>query len=33
MEDLKPYMVKFEENDAMKPRIYLSNCEVEGNDC
>ena len=31
MEDLKPYMVEFEENDKMKPKDYLSDCAVEGN--
>ena len=28
MEKLKPYMVKFEENGAMKAKIYSSDCAV-----
>ena len=31
MEELKPYIVEFEENGAIKPKIYLSNCAVRGN--
>ncbi len=30
IEDLKPYMVKFEEDDKMKPKIYPSDCTVRG---
>ncbi len=33
MKDLKPYIVKFEENCTMKPRIYLSNYVVIGDHC
>ena len=32
MEDLKPYMVEFEEDGTMKPKIYPSDCAVGGND-
>ena len=32
IEDLRPYMVKFEENSAMKPKIYLFDCEKRGDD-
>ena len=32
MEDLKPYMVEFEEDGKMKPKIYPSDCAVGGND-
>lgn len=32
IEELKPYMVEFEENGAMKDKIYPSNCAVHGND-
>ncbi len=31
--DLKPYMVKFEGNGAMKPKIYLSDCKMESDNC
>ena len=30
MEELKPYMVEFEENGAMKEKIYPSDCAVHG---
>ena len=30
MEELKPYMVEFDENGAMKPKVYLSNYAVGG---
>ena len=30
MEDLKPYMVEFEPDGTMKPKIYPINCVVEG---
>ena len=29
MEKLKPYMVEFDENGAIKPKIYLSDCAVK----
>ena len=32
MEELKPYTVEIEENGAMKPKIYPSDCAVGGND-
>ncbi len=32
IEDLKPYMVKFEENGVMKLKIYLFDCAIEGDD-
>ena len=32
MEELKPYIVEFEENGTMKPKIYPSDCAVGGND-
>ena len=28
MEELKPYMVEFDENGAIKPKIYPSDCTV-----
>ena len=30
MEELKPYMVKFFEDSAMKPKVYPSDCAVGG---
>ena len=30
MEELKPYMVEFNENGTMKPKVYPSDCAVEG---
>lgn len=33
IEDLKPYIVEFEENGVMKPKIYSSDCAVGGEDC
>ena len=30
MEDFKSYMVEFEEDDKMKPKIYPSGCKVWG---
>lgn len=30
MEELKPYMVEFDENDVMKPKVYSSDCAVRG---
>lgn len=31
MEELKPYIVEFDENSAMKPKIYLLDYAVKGN--
>ncbi len=31
IEKLKPYLVKFDENGTIKPKVYLSNCKVKGN--
>lgn len=31
IEELKSYMVEFDENSAMKPKVYPSDCAVEGN--
>ncbi len=31
MEELKPYIVEFDENGAMKPKVYLADCAVGGN--
>ena len=31
MEELKPYMVKFDENGAMKPKVYPLNYVLGGN--
>ena len=31
MEELKPYMVEFDKNGAMKPKVYPSDCAVGGN--
>ena len=28
MEELKPYMAEFDENGAMKPKVYPSDCAV-----
>lgn len=28
MEELKPYMVEFDENGAVKPKVYPSDCAV-----
>lgn len=33
MEELKPYTVEFEENGAMKDKIYPCDCAIHGNDC
>ena len=33
MEELKPYMVTFEENGTMKPKIYPLNFAVGGDNC
>ena len=30
MKELKPYMVEFEEDSAMKAKTYPSNCKVRG---
>lgn len=31
MKELKPYIIEFNKNDVMKPKVYLSDCVVEGN--
>lgn len=31
MKELKPYIIEFNKNDAIKPKVYLSDCVVEGN--
>ncbi len=31
MEEFKPYRVEFKEDCIMKPKVYLSDCEVGGN--
>lgn len=31
MEELKPYLVEFEKNDAIKPKVYLLDCTIRGN--
>lgn len=33
MEELKPYRVTFEENRTIKPKIYLPDCAVGGDNC
>lgn len=33
MEKLKPYMVEFKKNGALKKKIYLSDCTVHGPNC
>lgn len=30
MEELKPYMVEFDENGIMKPKVYPLDCAVGG---
>ena len=30
MEELKPYIVKFDENGKMKPKVYPSDCVMRG---
>ena len=32
LEELKPYIVEFEEDGIMKPKIYLANCAVGGDE-
>ena len=32
MEDFKFYMVEFEEDGKIKPKVYLSDCAVGAND-
>lgn len=32
IEELKPYIIEFDEDGAMKPKVYPSDCAVEGND-
>lgn len=29
IEELKPYIVEFNEDGTMKPKVYLSNCAIE----
>lgn len=31
MKELKLYIIEFNENDAMKPKIYLLNCTIRVN--
>ena len=31
MEELKPYMVEFNKNGAIKPKVYSSDCKIGGN--
>lgn len=31
IKELNSYMIEFDKNGAMKPKIYLSDCIVEGN--
>lgn len=31
IEELKPYIVKFDENGAIKPKIYSEDCTIGGN--
>ena len=33
MEDMKSYLVEFNENGTIKDKTYLSDCKVEGEDC
>lgn len=33
IEELKPYVVEFENDRTIKPKIYLSDCAVDGKDC
>ncbi len=33
IEDLKPYMIKFYENSAMKPKIHPSDWAMKSDDC
>lgn len=32
IEELKPYMVEFEEDNIMKPKAYFSDCVVRGDE-
>ena len=32
MEDLKPYLVEFNEDDTMKDKTYPPDCAIEGED-
>ena len=32
MEELKPYIVEFDEDGAIKPKVYLLDCIIRGND-
>ena len=31
MEELKPYIVEFDKDGVIKPKVYLLNCIVSGN--
>lgn len=31
IEELKPYIIEFEENSAIKSKVYLPDCKVGGN--
>lgn len=31
MKELKPYMIDFDKNGVIKPKVYLSDCAIEGN--
>lgn len=33
MDELRPYMVEFEEDGKMKDKIYPSDCKVNGTEC
>ena len=33
MKELKPYMIEFHDNDTMKLKVYLSDCEVKSENC
>lgn len=33
MEELKSYIVEFEENGTIKPKIYPHDCAIEGEEC
>ena len=32
IEELKPYIVEFDEDGAIKPKVYLLDCVIGGND-
>lgn len=33
IEELKPYIIEFEENSIMKSKIYPPNCAIRGDNC